>query len=223
MQWGIAPCTDSLTNGCSGREELYFVALTFGIACVFPTLDGDRLGSGHVGPPYTQADFNSIASLGANYVNLSVPGIFTERPPYRLDKLVLDNLDALVEMTLKADLYVVISFRTGPGRSDFTFYRDGAGVWFDPDLLIEWVWTERSAQDAWVAMWRTTAEHYRNSRAVVGYDIMVEPNADEVMLNLYSPKGLLPKIRKLILRLESVLSSHYCRNSRCRQRNTDTR
>lgn len=158
-----------------------------------PDLDGDRLGFGHVGPPYTQADFSRIASLGANYVNLSVPGVFTERPPYKLDKLVLDNLDALIAMAAKADLFVVISFRTGPGRSDFTFYRDGAGVWFDPDLLIEWVWTERSAQDAWVDMWRTTAEHYRNSRVVVGYDIMVEPNADEVMLDLYFPKDFYPK------------------------------
>jgi len=116
---------------------------------VVPELDGpDFLGSGYIGPPYTQADFDALASLGANYVNLSTPGLFTERPPYVLDEKVQSNLDRMIEMAANASLFAVITFRTGPGRSDFTFYRDGAGVWFDPDLLIEWVWTDQEAQDA---------------------------------------------------------------------------
>ncbi|MGQ9834361.1 MAG: glycoside hydrolase family 5 protein [Candidatus Villigracilaceae bacterium] len=158
-----------------------------------PDLDGDLLGEGYIGPPYAQSDFNRLAALGANYVNLSIPGLFTERPPYRLDKHAQANLDVLIEMAARADLFVVISFRTGPGRSDFTFYRDGAGDWFDPDLLIETVWTEQAAQDAWAEMWRYTAERYRDNPVVVGYDLMVEPNADEVMLDLYAPADFYPR------------------------------
>jgi len=41
---------------------------------VVPELDGPEfLGSGYIGPPYTQADFDELGALGANYVNLSHP------------------------------------------------------------------------------------------------------------------------------------------------------
>lgn len=157
-----------------------------------PELDGETLGEGYIGPPYTQSDFDTLASLGANYVNLSIPGLFTERPPYRLDELSQAHLDSLLEMASSAGLFAVVSFRTGPGRSDFTFYRDGAGVWYDPSLLVETVWSEQAAQDAWVEMWRYTAHRYRSNPMVIGYNLMVEPNADEVMLNLYNPADFYP-------------------------------
>lgn len=104
---------------------------------VVPELDGGEfLGSGHVGPPYIQEDFDRLAALGANYVNISHSGLFTEEPPYELDEEVQTHLDNLLNMIARADMFAVITFRTGPGRSDFTFYRDGAGDWFDRDLLI---------------------------------------------------------------------------------------
>ncbi|MDD2921181.1 MAG: cellulase family glycosylhydrolase [Anaerolineales bacterium] len=161
---------------------------------VVPDLDGNEfLGDGYIGPPYTQEDFNELAAFGANYVNLSHPGIFTERPPYVLDENALANLDHMIEMAAAADLFVVITFRTGPGRSDFTFYRDGAGDWFDRDLLIESVWSDQSAQDAWVDMWQYTAEHYRDAPVVAGYDLMCEPNSNGVVFEIYEPSDFYPK------------------------------
>ncbi len=161
---------------------------------VVPELDGPEfLGSDHVGPPYTQADFDRLAALGANYVNISHPGLFTERPPYVLDEQVQANLDRLLDMAAQADLFAVITFRTGPGRSDFTFYRDGAGDWFDPDLLIEWVWSDEEAQDAWAQMWQYTAERYRDNPIVVGYDLMCEPNSNDVALGLWEPEEFYPQ------------------------------
>lgn len=160
---------------------------------VVPDLDGPEfLGSGYVGPPITQADLDALAALGANVVNLSHPGLFTERPPYVLDEQVQANLDRLIEMAAQADLFVVITFRTGPGRSDFTFYRDGAGDWFNPELLIESVWTDAAAQDAWVDMWRAAAERYRDEPVVVGYDLMCEPNGEGIFLDVYDPEAFFP-------------------------------
>jgi hypothetical protein len=156
---------------------------------VYPELDGTEfLGEGPFGPPYTQADFDRLATLGANYINLSIEGLYSQTPPYRLDPQAETHLDKLLEMAGKADLFAVISFRTGPGRSDFTFYRDGAGVWFDPKYLIEWVWEEQEAQDGWVEMWRYTAERYRDNPIVAGYDLMVEPNSSDVVFGLYDPE-----------------------------------
>ncbi|MBI3950693.1 MAG: cellulase family glycosylhydrolase [Acidobacteria bacterium] len=155
---------------------------------VYPELDGpDFLGPGPLGPPYTQQDFNRLAALGANYVNVSHPGLFREKPPYTPDQDVQNNLDRLLDLIARAGLFAVISFRTGPGRSEFTFFRDGAGVWFDPSYLNESVWQDRAAQEAWAAMWRYTAERYRTNPLVVGYDLMVEPNAN-ALLDIYDPE-----------------------------------
>ena len=147
---------------------------------ISPRYDGeDFLGSGHVGPPYTQEDFNKLAAQGANYVNFSHPGLFTERPPYRLDPLVEANLDNMIAMAANADLFVVITFRTGPGRNDFTFYRDDN--WFKKKDLIENIWEDTDAQAAWAEMWQYTAERYRNNPVVIGYDLMCEPNSNEIL------------------------------------------
>ena len=147
---------------------------------VEPEYDGyEFLGDGYIGPQYTQEDFDRLAALGANYVNLSHPGLFTERPPYVLDEQVQTNLDNMIAMAAQADLFVVITFRTGPGRNDFTFYRDDD--WFADEDLIENIWHDADAQQAWVEMWRYTAERYKGNQVVVGYDLMCEPNAAEIV------------------------------------------
>lgn len=148
---------------------------------VYPELDGpDFMGPGSVGPPHTQEDFDRLAALGANYVNISHPGLFTETPPFALDSGIQNNLDNLLDMIAQADMFAVISFRTGPGRSEFTFFWDEAGDWFDASYLNDSVWQDQAAQDAWVDMWRYTAERYRGNPIVAGYDLMVEPNSNEV-------------------------------------------
>jgi hypothetical protein len=148
---------------------------------VYPELDGPGfLGPGPVGPPYTQTDFNRLAALGANYVNISHPGLFTETPPYTVNQDAQNNLDNLLGMIAQADMFAVISFRTGPGRSEFTFYWDEVGDWFDASYLNDSMWQDQAAQDAWVEMWRYTAERYRDNPIVAGYDLMVEPNSNEV-------------------------------------------
>ncbi len=151
---------------------------------VYPDLDGPTfIGPGPVGPPFTQSDFDRLAALGANYVNISHPGLYTEAPPFTLDTGVQANLDALIGMAANAGLFVVISARTGPGRSEFTFTPDLA-----PDLVNDSVWESKEAQDAWVAMWSYTATRYRNQANVVGYDLMVEPNANARFFDDYDPE-----------------------------------
>jgi len=155
---------------------------------VYPELDGPNfMGPGPVGPPHTQKDFNRLAALGANYVNISYPGLFTENPPYTLDQDIQDNLDNLLDMITKADMFAVISFRTGPGRGEFSVCCLGDD-WFDESYLNDSVWQDQAAQDAWSAMWRYTAERYRDHPIVVGYDLMVEPNSNEVWLDLWDPE-----------------------------------
>jgi len=154
---------------------------------VYPDLDGpDFMGPGPVGPPYTQEDFNRLAAMGANYVNISHPGLFTEDPPYSLDAGIQANLDTLPTMIAQADMFAVITFRTGPGRSEFWAFwgedtdSDPDEGWFDPSYYNNRVWGDQTAQDAWVEMWRYTAQRYHDDPIIVGYDLMCEPNSNEV-------------------------------------------
>lgn len=148
---------------------------------VYPELDGTEfLGPGPVGPPYTQQDLDDLAALGANYVNISHPGLFTETVPYTLDLDIQNNLDSLLDMIAQADMFAVISFRTGPGRAEFSVCCLGDD-WVPESYYNDTVWQDQAAQDAWVVMWRHTAERYSDNPVVVGYDLMVEPNANEVL------------------------------------------
>jgi cysteinyl-tRNA synthetase len=148
---------------------------------VYPELDGSEfLGPGPVGPPYVQEDFNQLAAAGSNYVNISHPGLYSETPPFAVDQNMQPNLDSLLAMIAQADMFAVISFRTGPGRAEFSVCCLGDD-WFPESYLNDEVWEEQAVQDAWVEMWRYTAERYRENPIVVGYELMVEPNANEVL------------------------------------------
>ena len=89
-------------------------------------------------------------------------------------------------MAHQAGLYAVITFRTGPGRSEFWAFwgedttSDPGGGWFSPSYYNNRVWADQAAQDAWVEMWRYTAQRYKDNPIVVGYDLMCEPNSNEV-------------------------------------------
>lgn len=153
---------------------------------VYPELDGSEfMGDGAVGPPFIQEDFNRLSELGANVVNISHPGIFSEIPPYRPSTEILDNLKKLVDMIGKADMFAIIAFRTGPGRSEFTFFWGEHGDWFDESYYNDQVWIDNDTQNAWVDMWKHTASVLKDSPVVIGYDLMVEPNSNDVWLNLW--------------------------------------
>ncbi len=156
---------------------------------VYVELDGsDFLGAGYIGPPYSQSDFNDLAAMGCNYVNISHPGLYTEVSPYNPDLQVQSNLDNLLDMIESADMFAVISFRTGPGRSEFTFFWGEDDDWFDASYYNDTVWTNQAAQDAWVQMWSYTADRYKDREVIVGYDLMVEPNSNEVWLDEWDPE-----------------------------------
>lgn len=138
------------------------------------------LGGPPAGPPFEADDFTTLSAYGANAVVISHPGIFTESPPYTLDQELVNHLDNLLRMIEHADLFAVLAIRTGPGRSEFTFFSKEVGSWFGAEKLNDQIWSNRKAQDAWVAMWQFLANRYRNNPIIVGYELMVEPNSSDV-------------------------------------------
>jgi cysteinyl-tRNA synthetase len=155
-------------------------------AVVIPDLDGlEFKGPGPVGPPYTQEDFDKLAALGANYVSISGPGLFTEQPPYEVDPGVQAHLDDLLAMIEQADMFATIGFRTGPGRSEYNLCCSGDSYF--RGYFNDIVWEDQAAQDAWVEMWRYTAKRYRDNPIVAGYKLMVEPNSSGIFFGIYEP------------------------------------
>lgn len=152
---------------------------------VMPKYYGNIQGPGPLGPPFVQADFDKLASWGCNYVNISHAGLYTVNPPYQVSQDAVDSLDSLLAMVQAADMFAVITLRTGPGRSEMTFQRDGIGDWVDPADVIETLWTDQTAQDAWADMWRHTANRYKDNPIVAGYDLLCEPNAPEILYSLW--------------------------------------
>jgi hypothetical protein len=160
--------------------------------------DGDLADVSPIIPVYAQGDFDKMAALGANYVNISHPGLYTETPPYQVDPVIQANLDNLLAMIANANMYAVISFRTGPGRNEFIFLEEEGDFWLGYSKDINTIWPDpndasmfdeqqaQAAQDAWVQMWQYTADRYRSNPMVVGYDLMVEPNSN-VLLNIWDP------------------------------------
>ena len=161
---------------------------------VYPEVwdDPEAWGSGPLGPVFTQRDFDALSAAGANLVVLSHPGLYDDRPPYALNPDVQRNLDRFIGMAEEANLFVVIAFRTGPGRSEFSFFGADENDEFARSRLNDTVWKDRAAQDKWVEMWRYAAARYRGSPTVVGYELMVEPNSNGVWLDIYEPQDFYP-------------------------------
>ncbi|WP_421786393.1 glycoside hydrolase family 5 protein [Hyphobacterium sp.] len=149
---------------------------------VYPDIDGESfLGPGPVGAPISDTSLRNLAAAGANLVVLSCPGLFRESAPFRSDPEIVDWLVRLVDRCTAHGLYTVIGFRTGPGRSEFTFHRDNPGEWFPARMIDERVWTSTEMQTAWAEMWRYTARLFARHRGVVGYVPMVEPNVSHIV------------------------------------------
>jgi Cellulase (glycosyl hydrolase family 5) len=133
----------------------------------------DGMGPGPVGPPYLSNDLPELAAWGANYVNISHPGIFNEiaeaNPKYHFDQPVFDNLDQLIERCDRAGMFAVVAFRTGPGRAEEVF---------DGNKLAP-MWNSPEARDAWVNMWYEAALRFKDKKNVIGYDLMVEPETKD--------------------------------------------
>jgi hypothetical protein len=85
-----------------------------------------------------------------------------------LEEEVLGELKRLVKRYREANLFVVVSFRTGPGRNESVF-----GGETEPAVTD--LWTSEPARKAWVEMWKRASAELRGESNVVGYDLMVEP------------------------------------------------
>jgi aryl-phospho-beta-D-glucosidase BglC (GH1 family) len=112
----------------------------------------------------TVEDLRVLRAWGANLAEIPVSNVYAPTPPYDFMPENLAKLDQAVKAAEQAGLYVALTCREGPGRSDFNRSYE--------------IWRDVPAQDAYVKMWREVASYYHGRDAIVGYDLMCEPHPD---------------------------------------------
>ena len=147
-------------------------------------VDGDTFGGGQaILPRYLRSDFEALAAAGGNVVVMSFPELWTVGPPWKRDARAADILGRQLDDAKAAGLYVVLALRSGPGRSDFVFHRDGMDDWFPARLIDDSVWRNAEAQAAWADMCVDAAKLVKGRGEIAGLNIMVEPDPNVGGLN----------------------------------------
>lgn len=131
----------------------------------------ERPSGNRLYPTYDQTDFDRLRAWGANYVSVSCPGLYEVGEPFRPDEQVRQELVALIRMAKSAGLYVSIGFRTGPLSEESRFKTsETSKLWDDGKSAVR-------AREKWVEMWGDAASTFGQHDNVVGYELMVEPDA----------------------------------------------
>jgi Cellulase (glycosyl hydrolase family 5) len=124
-------------------------------------------------PSYDADIFSQLRSAGANVVFLSIPAPFMVEPPYTVDADAVGLLDDLVNKAEAAGLFVVLAFRTSPGRNENDILN------FLPVPVVRSLHKlSHPSQQAFVQMWRFVADRFSDRATVVGYDLLVEPHTN---------------------------------------------
>ncbi len=124
--------------------------------------------------PIQKKDLEELKDLGANLVVANYPGVFKYFPPYEIDSIHLYNLDRIVELTSRLNLYLVISLRSGPGRSLYTF--------FDKNREDDFALTDSVAKIKYIEMCRFITERYKKFKNLIGINFILEPHFDDPVL-----------------------------------------
>jgi hypothetical protein len=125
-----------------------------------------------------KADIDSLASWGFNAVRLPMHyNLFTlpiEEEPVAGQHTWLDKgfamVDSLISWCRAHDMYVLLDLHAAPGGQG---YESGISD-YDPDKPS--LWERKANRDKTVALWKKLAERYADEPAILGYDLINEPN-----------------------------------------------
>lgn len=127
-----------------------------------------------------KSDIDSLANWGFNAVRLPMHyNLFTlpiEDEPVTGQHTWLDKgfemVDDLVQWCKDNNMYVLLDLHAAPGGQG---YESGISD-YDPDKPS--LWERKANRDKTVALWKKLAERYADEPAILGYDLINEPNWD---------------------------------------------
>lgn len=124
--------------------------------------------------PIRKKDLENLISFGANLVIANYPGVFDYFPPYEIDSLSLYNLDKIVQMTFELNLFLVISIRSGPGRSLYSM--------FNNKREDEYIFSDSLAKSKYIEMCKFIAKRYKSFDNLIGINFLLEPHGDDPVI-----------------------------------------
>ncbi|HEY4931256.1 MAG TPA: cellulase family glycosylhydrolase [Terriglobales bacterium] len=108
-------------------------------------------------------------------------------------------LDRVIGWSHEAGLYVVIDMHCAPGG------QTGANI--DDSWGYPWIYDSPQAQQLTIDTWKRIAAHYRDSKTVLGYDLLNEPIPHFPELRKYNSK-LEPLYRRIVAGIREVDKNH---------------
>lgn len=116
----------------------------------------------------TEEDFINISSLGLNCVRIPFTYFnLTEEDGVTLRRNAFGKLDWAVDMCERHGLYVILDLHGAKGSQNMD-HHSGDDSRFD-------LYGDRENMDATVSLWKSIAEHFKDSKTVCGYDLLNEP------------------------------------------------
>ncbi len=143
----------------------------------------------------SKADIDYIASLGFNTIRIPFHYRFfagNDEEGFRL-------MDRVIEWAKADGLYVVLDMHCAPGG------QTGSNI--DDSWGYPWLYEDEESQQEAVQIWKRIAEHYRNNKTVLGYDLLNEPIPHYPRLQQYNSK-LEPLYRKMVAAVRTVDTNH---------------
>ena len=107
--------------------------------------------------------------------------------------------DRVIEWSREAGLYVVIDMHCAPGG------QTGANI--DDSWGYPWIYDSPQAQQLTIDTWKRIAAHYRDSKTVLGYDLLNEPIPHFAALRKYNSQ-LEPLYRRIVAGIREVDKNH---------------
>ena len=123
----------------------------------------------------TEADIKLIAASGLNSVRIPLHYKFFVEGA---DGFAL--LDPAIEWCKRAGLWVILDLHCAPGGQTGTNIDDSWGY--------PWLYESERDQALTCDIWRRIAQHYRDERTVLGYDLLNEPIPHFPRLKIYNDK-----------------------------------
>ena len=130
---------------------------------------------------FTEEDAAHIRAMGFNL--LRVPFNYrlfeSDQATYQYDERGFARLDQVMGWAKRHDLFVLLDLHAAVGGQSEDWHADAAHV--EPLL-----WDYREFQDRTTALWKAIATRYTREEALLGYDLLNEPNAaDPDALNAF--------------------------------------
>jgi hypothetical protein len=129
----------------------------------------------------SEADFKNISDMGANTVRLPFNCRLIETRPYKYDKQGLAYLEKALSWADKYGLKIILDLHAAPGAQNQDWHSDSNGK--------AMFWKKQEFQDRACALWQALADKFKDSPAILGYDILNEPvlakSKKEVLIRFY--------------------------------------